>query len=79
MFYIMINIIIVDVCGVALSLNRDLVLSSSHKTIKNPCFLVFSKRKPLIFIDFLVRTLLNKSSTADTLTAGQVAPPAKAV
>ena len=26
-----------------------------------------------------VRTLLNKSSTADTLTAGQVAPPAKAV
>ena len=57
-FYILVNIIIVDVCGVALNLNRDLVLSSGHKTIKNQCFLVFSKRKPLIFIDFLVRTYL---------------------
>ena len=40
---------------------------------------MFFKRKPLIFIDFFVRTVLNKFSSADTLTAGQVAPPAKAV
>ena len=77
-FYILVNIIIVDVCGVALNLNRDLVLSSGHKTIKNQGFLVFSKRKPLIFIDFLGKTSLQESFTADTLTAGQVAPPAKA-
>ena len=48
-----------------------------RKPPQNIEFQSIFKHNHVIFIDFPVRTSLQESSTADTLTAGQVAPQAR--